>query len=315
MSNTPSPPPFCCGEGYALSTQGPLRKGAEEEDSGLWGGKVGKKKKEEEITNTKGKCKGNHCTSPRPSSGLCCSRLCLSWAVCGCGCPWCGRAGWGSRNVLEAVEGGEKGSTSHGGAPSLGTACKIRGGTTQAVLGLGIFAAPIRAALGWMTSSERVPPTWDDCRRDCMGRRPMVLRHILLDPFGNGKRQKTLSYDLLGTRTLVGSETKSCTCATDVFGPRLKCLHPQPRNICPKGRGKDAASLSRLELAHIVIARKELYARLVNEIFFSSKTQHAMERKKGGVHFCILSIAPLLWGERESTWKCFLQWAWRFLPG
>lgn len=82
MSNTPSPSPFCCGEGYALSIQGPLRKGAEEEDSGLWGGKVGKKK--EEITNTKGKCKGNHCTSPRRSSLAlgCVVPLCVWVGLC-----------------------------------------------------------------------------------------------------------------------------------------------------------------------------------------------------------------------------------------
>lgn len=77
-----------------------------------------------------------------------------------------------------------------------------------------------------------------------MGRQHLVLRHILPDPFGNGKRQKPLYNDLLGTRTFVGSETKCCTCATAVFAPWLKHLHSQLRNICPRGRGRDAASLS-----------------------------------------------------------------------
>lgn len=38
-----------------------------------------------------------------------------------------------------------------------------------------------------------------------MGRQRTVLRHIHPDPFGNGKRQKPLYNDLLGTRTFVGS--------------------------------------------------------------------------------------------------------------
>lgn len=189
-----------------------------------------------------------------------------------------------------------------GGAPSLGTACKIPGGTMRALSGLGTFVAQIRAALGWMTSSESVPPRWDDPRRDCTGRRRTVLWHILPDPFGNGKRQKPLYNDLLGTRTFVGSETKCYACATDVFGPRLKRLHSQPRNIFPGGRGRDAASLSRLELDRIVIARKELYACLV-KWDFPSKIQHAMERK--GPFLPPLHRPPPYGGERESTWRCF----------
>lgn len=133
-----------------------------------------------------------------------------------------------------------------------------------------------------------------------MGRQPMVLRHIIPDPFGNGKRQKPLSNDLLGTRTLVGSETKCCTCATDVFGPQLKHLRPQPGNIRPRGRGKDTASLSRLELALLLLLERSCMLVLLMS-FFSSKIQHATERKKGGIHFCLPRIAPLLWGEREST--------------
>lgn len=96
----------------------------------------------------------------------------------------------------------------------------------------------------------------------------------------------------------MGSETKCCACATDVFGPRLKRLHSQPRNICPGGRGRDAASLSRLELDRIVIARKELYARLV-KWDFSSKMQHAMERK--GPFLPPLHHPPPYSGEKEST--------------
>lgn len=45
----------------------------------------------------------------------------------------------------------ERGAPHMEGAPSLGAACKIPGGTTQAMQGLGIlgiFVAQVRAALG-----------------------------------------------------------------------------------------------------------------------------------------------------------------------
>lgn len=104
---------------------------------------------------------------------------------------------------------------------------KIPGGAAQAGQGPGVFAAEIRAAPGWVTSSGSVPPCGDDGRRDCR-----ALRHTLPDPASNGERQKPLRNDLLGTRTSVGSETKRCcACATDVSGPWPRHLHSQPESV------------------------------------------------------------------------------------
>lgn len=92
------------------------------------------------------------------------SSLVPSWAVAPC-------ALWGAPHAR--------------GAPKLGTAHKILGGAMQGGRVRGVFAAEIRAAPGWVTSSWSIPPCGDDGRRDCR-----ALRHRLPDPAGDGERQK-----------------------------------------------------------------------------------------------------------------------------
>lgn len=141
-ANTPSPSPFCCDRGCALTIQELLRKGAEGNDSHLREGRV-PKKKTKEITNIKEICKCNHYMASRRSSlALGCV---VSLSV------WVGMCGAG--NALEAV-----------GRIGEGTQSLDLQNTREnnaGCVGAGYFCCTDKSCPG-LNDIKRVPHRWDD---------------------------------------------------------------------------------------------------------------------------------------------------------